>query len=72
MEPAFDLAFSLNTVRELRALAGDAGFKGATPVTGQFLALTEDSKQAFVAHVVERLTTYVDHAGLAFPMENTF
>jgi hypothetical protein len=48
------------------------GFMGATPVTGQFLALSDDRQQAFVAHVVERLVSYVDDAGMAVPQENNF
>ena len=47
-------------------------FMGATPVTGQFLALSDDRQQAFVAHVVERIANYVDDAGLAVPQENHF
>jgi hypothetical protein len=38
---------------------------GATPVTAQFQALSDDRQQAFVAHVVERIANYVDDAGLA-------
>ena len=49
-----------------------AGFMGATPVTAQFMALADDRKQAFVAHVVESLADYVDDSGLAAPMENHF
>jgi ubiquinone/menaquinone biosynthesis C-methylase UbiE len=49
-----------------------AGFLGATPVTAQFLALPDDRKQALVAHIVERLGTYIDDAGLAVPQENHF
>jgi hypothetical protein len=49
-----------------------SGFMGATPVTGQFLALSDDRQRAFVAHVVERLVGYVDDAGLAVPQENHF
>ncbi len=49
-----------------------AGFMGATPVTAQFMALPDDRRQVFVAHVVETLAGYVDDAGLAAPMENHF
>ena len=45
---------------------------GATPVTAQFLALSDDRRQAFVTHVVERIASYVDDAGLAVPQENHF
>ena len=47
-------------------------FMGATPVTGQFMDLPDDRKQAFVSHVVEQLASYVDDAGLAVPVENHF
>src|SRR5215472_15384708 len=47
-------------------------FMGATPVTAQFLALSDDRRQAFIAHVVERIAHYVDDAGLAVPQENHF
>jgi len=48
------------------------GFMGATPAAAQFLALSDDHRQAFVAHVVERIADYVDDAGLAVPQENHF
>ena len=48
------------------------GYMGITPVTPQFLALTDDRKQAFVAHVVRELASYMDDAGLAVPAENHF
>ncbi len=93
---AFDSAFSLNTAKELRQLANEAGlqnirirfehrtlrypvparlvsgFMGSTPVTAQFLALPDDRKRAFIAHIVEQLASYVDDTGLAVPMENHF
>jgi len=47
-------------------------FMGATPVTGQFMDLPDDRKQAFVSQVVEQLASYVDDAGLAVPVENHF
>ena len=49
-----------------------AGFMGATPMTVQFMSLPDDSRQAFVAQVVETLAGYVDDTGLAAPMENHF
>jgi ubiquinone/menaquinone biosynthesis C-methylase UbiE len=48
------------------------GFMGATPVTAQFLALSEDRRRAFVNYVVEQLVDAVDDTGLAFPLENHF
>jgi SAM-dependent methyltransferase len=48
------------------------GFMGATPVTAQFAALSDDHRQAFVAYVVEQLAGYVDDGGLAVPAENHF
>jgi SAM-dependent methyltransferase len=64
--------FEHRTVRHPAPARFVAGFMGATPVTGQFLALSDDRQQAFVARVLEQLTDYVDDAGLAFPMENHF
>jgi ubiquinone/menaquinone biosynthesis C-methylase UbiE len=93
---AFDLAFSLHTVGELRTLANDAGLKDikvrfehrtirhpdpstlgmgfmqATPLAGQFLALSNDARLAFGAQVGSKLQDYVDDAGMAAPMENHF
>ena len=92
----FDLAFSLHSVAELRALADGAGLKriqvrfehrtvrfpssagfvigfmGSTPVAAQFAALSDERREALVAHVVEQLSTYVDDNGLAAPMENHY
>ncbi len=48
------------------------GFMGATPVTAKFVALPDERKQAFVAHVIEALADFADDAGLATPMENHF
>jgi hypothetical protein len=45
---------------------------GATPVAAQFMALSDDRRQAFIAHVVERIANYVDDAGLSVPQENHF
>lgn len=49
-----------------------AGFMDAMPITAQFLALPDDRKRAFIAHIVEQLASYVDDTGLAVPMENHF
>jgi ubiquinone/menaquinone biosynthesis C-methylase UbiE len=49
-----------------------AGWVGGTPITAQFLALPDDRKEAFIAHIVDQLAGYVDDAGLAIPMENHF
>jgi SAM-dependent methyltransferase len=49
-----------------------AGFMIATPIASQFQALPPDRQRAFVDYVAERLTGYVDDAGLAVPMENHF
>jgi ubiquinone/menaquinone biosynthesis C-methylase UbiE len=48
------------------------GWVSGAPITAQFLALPDDRKQAFIAHFVERLASFVDDAGLAVPMENHF
>jgi ubiquinone/menaquinone biosynthesis C-methylase UbiE len=49
-----------------------AGWVSGAPITAQFLALSDDRKQAFIAHFVERLANYMDDTGLAVPMENHF
>lgn len=64
--------FEHRTTRYPTAAGLVTGFTGATPVTAQFLALSDDRRQAFVAHVVERIANYVDDAGLAVPQENHF
>lgn len=48
------------------------GWLRGTPITAQFLALPDDRRQAFIAHIVELIASYVDDAGLAVPMENHF
>jgi len=64
--------FEHRTTRYPTAAGLVAGFMGATPVAAQFLALSDDRRQAFAAHVVERIANYVDDAGLAVPQENHF
>jgi ubiquinone/menaquinone biosynthesis C-methylase UbiE len=49
-----------------------ADFLVQTPVAAQFTALPDDRKQAFIAHAVEQLASYVDDTGLAVPAENHF
>jgi ubiquinone/menaquinone biosynthesis C-methylase UbiE len=66
------IRFEHRTTRYPTAAGLVTGFMGATPVTAQFLALSDDRQQAFVAHVVERIANYVDDAGLAVPQENDF
>ena len=66
------IRFEHRTTRYPTAAGLVAGFMGTTPVTAQFLALSDDRRQAFVAHVVERIRNYVDDAGLAVPQENHF
>jgi ubiquinone/menaquinone biosynthesis C-methylase UbiE len=48
------------------------GFISATPVTAQFAALPDHSREDFVAYVVKELASYVDDTGLAVPAENHF
>jgi ubiquinone/menaquinone biosynthesis C-methylase UbiE len=64
--------FEHRTTRYPTAAGLVAGFMGATPVAAQFLALSDDRRQAFVVHVVERIANFVDDAGLAVPQENHF
>jgi SAM-dependent methyltransferase len=49
-----------------------AGFMTSTPIAAQFNALPEDRRKSFVEHARNRLSAYVDDAGLASPMENHF
>jgi hypothetical protein len=49
-----------------------AGFMGATPVAGQFLALPDDRRQAFLGPVVDLLVSYLDDAGLVVQQQNHF
>jgi len=49
-----------------------AGFMEVTPVTPQFLALSDDHKGAFITHVVKLLGDYTDDDGLAVPQEVRF
>jgi SAM-dependent methyltransferase len=48
------------------------GWVSGAPIAAQFLALRDDRKEAFITSVLERISTYVDDAGLAVPMENHF
>jgi hypothetical protein len=49
-----------------------AGFMEATPIAGQFMALPEEMRNAFVDHVSGMLNGYTDDAGMAVPQENHF
>lgn len=49
-----------------------SGWIRAMPFAAQFLALSDDRKQALIADIVKRLAGYVDDGGLAIPMENHF
>lgn len=64
--------FEQRTMRYPTASGMATGFMGATPVTDQFLAMPDDRRSAFIAYVADQLTSYVDDAGLAAPMENHF
>ena len=64
--------FEHRTMRYPNAADYVAGFMGATPVTAQFLAQSEDRQRAFIARAAEQLSTYMDDAGLAIPWENHF
>jgi ubiquinone/menaquinone biosynthesis C-methylase UbiE len=48
------------------------GWVSGAPIAAQFLALPDDRKEAFIAFVLERISMFVDDAGLAVPMENHF
>ena len=64
--------FEHRTMRYPNAADYVAGFMGATPVTAQFLAQSEDRQRAFIARAAEQLSTYMDDAGLAITWENHF
>ena len=66
------IRFEHRTVRYPAPAGLVTGFMGATPMAGQFAALTDDQKHAFVTHVINGVAGYVDDAGLASPMENHF
>ena len=46
------------------------GFVQASPVAGNFLALSEENKQRLGAFIAKQLASYVDDAGMAVPQEN--
>jgi hypothetical protein len=64
--------FEHRTMRHPSAAEMAAGFMQATPVAAQFKALSDDERASFVKHVSERLSGYIDDAGLAVPLENHF
>jgi ubiquinone/menaquinone biosynthesis C-methylase UbiE len=66
------IRFEHRTLRYPTPAGLAAGFIGATPVAAQFAELSADSKQAFIAHVSEKLASYVDDSGMAVPYENHF
>lgn len=64
--------FSHRTLRHAAPAELIAGFTATTPVAGQFLAMPEDRRRAFVGDVVGRLSRYIDDGGLAVPQENHY
>jgi hypothetical protein len=66
------IRFEHRTMRHPSAAEMAAGFMQATPVAAQFKALSDDKRTAFVGHVSERLSDYIDDGGLAAPLENHF
>ena len=64
--------FDHRTVRHPVPARFVSGWIRAMPIAAQFLALSDDRRQALIADIVQRLAGYVDDDGLAVPMENHF
>ena len=64
--------FEHRTVRHPAPARFVSGWIRGMPIAAQFLALSDDRKQALVADIVKRVAGYVDDGGLAIPMENHF
>jgi ubiquinone/menaquinone biosynthesis C-methylase UbiE len=61
--------FEHRTMRAPDASEYGMGFVQASPVAGNFLALSEENKQRFGAFIAKQLESYVDDAGMAVPQE---
>ena len=44
----------------------------AARLQAQYLALTDERKAEFGGYIADRMTSYVDDAGMATPQENHF
>jgi ubiquinone/menaquinone biosynthesis C-methylase UbiE len=64
--------FEHRTMRAPDASKYGMGFVQASPVAGNFLALSEENKQRFGAFIAKQLESYVDDAGMAVPQENHY
>ena len=63
------IRFEHRTLRYPNVAELATGFIQATPIASQFMALPEEKRNAFAEHVSERLSGYIDDAGLAAPVE---
>ena len=64
--------FDHRTVRHPAPARFVSGWIRGMPIAAQFLALSDDRKQALIADIVNRVAGYIDDGGLAIPMENHF
>jgi ubiquinone/menaquinone biosynthesis C-methylase UbiE len=69
---AVRIRFEHRTTRYPSPATFVAGLMSGTPLGDRFLTLSGERREAFVEHVVTRLASYMDDAGLAFPQENHF
>ena len=67
-----EVRFEHRTIRAPDVAAFAMGFVQASPVAAKYMALADDEKEKFGAYVANKLTGYVDDAGMAAPQENHF
>jgi hypothetical protein len=64
--------FEHRTIRFPNVAQFAIGFVQASPVAAKFIALPDEQKEAFGAHIAGKLKGYVDDGGMAVPQENHF
>jgi hypothetical protein len=64
--------FEQRTIRAPDVAAFAMGFVQASPVAAKYMALLDTEKAEFGVYVANKLTGYVDDAGMAAPQENHF
>ena len=64
--------FEHRTTRAPNVAQFAVGFVQASPIAATFLALPDEQKEAFGAHIAGKLKGYVDDGGMAVPQENHF
>ena len=64
--------FEHRTIRAPNVAQFAVGFVQASPIAATFLALPDEQKEAFGAHIAGKLKGYVDDGGMAVPQENHF